>query len=69
MRHGLSILERLWGRNTPRYLEAEIAYSRVLDRSGDHKAAILLRVADEAKLKDLRRIQCAGCTISAETLR
>jgi hypothetical protein len=31
--------------------------------------AALLRVADEAKLKELQRIECPGCTISADALR
>lgn len=69
MRQGLSILDRAWGRKDPRYLEAEIAYSQVLDRSGDHKPAALLRATDEATLKELKRAQCIGCTISAEAFR
>jgi tetratricopeptide (TPR) repeat protein len=69
MRQGLSILDRMWGRNVPRYLEAEIAYSQVLNRSGDHKAAASLRTADETALKDLKRTQCALCTISADAFR
>jgi tetratricopeptide (TPR) repeat protein len=69
MRQGLSTLDRTWGRKDSRYLEAEIAYSQVLDRSGDHKPAALLRAADEATLKDLQRTKCAGCTISADAFR
>jgi tetratricopeptide (TPR) repeat protein len=69
MRQGLSILGRTWDHKSHRYLEAEIAYSQVLDQSGDHKAAALLRISDEAKLKELQRIECSGCTISAYALR
>ena len=69
MRQGLSTLDRTWGRKDSRYLEAEIAYSQVLDRSGDHKPAALLRAADEATLKDLQRTKCVGCTISADAFR
>ncbi len=69
MRQGLSILGSTWDHKSRRYLEAEIAYSQVLDRSGDHKNAALLRVSDEAKLKELQRIECPGCTISAYALR
>ena len=69
MRQGLSILASTWDHKSRRYLEAEIAYSQVLDQSGDHKNAALLRVSDEAKLKELQRIECPGCTISAYALR
>lgn len=69
MRLGLSILDRTWGHKDTRYLEAEIAYCRVLDRSGDHEPAALLRTADEATLRELKRAQCVRCTISAEALR
>ena len=69
MRQGLSTLDRTWGHKDSRYLRAEIAYSQVLDRSGDHKPAALLRAADEATLKDLLRTKCVGCTISADAFR
>jgi tetratricopeptide (TPR) repeat protein len=69
MRQGLSILAGTWDHNSRRYLEAEIVYSQVLDQSGDHKTAALLRISDEAKLKELQRIECSGCTISADALR
>jgi tetratricopeptide (TPR) repeat protein len=69
MRQGLTVLDRAWGRKDLRYLEAEIAYSEVLNQSGDHKLAASLRATDEATAKEIQRSQCIGCTVSAETLR
>jgi hypothetical protein len=39
MQKGLRILEQSAGSHNPKYLAAEIAYSRVLDQSGAHTAA------------------------------
>jgi tetratricopeptide (TPR) repeat protein len=69
MQQGLSILDRTLGRTNPHYLEAEIAYSRLLDATGAHDAAAKLRAADEATLKALYQKQCVGCTISVGALR
>jgi tetratricopeptide (TPR) repeat protein len=69
MQQGLSILNRTLGRTNPHYLEAEIAYSHLLDETGAHDAAARLRAADETTLKALRQTQCAGCTISVDALR
>lgn len=69
MQQGLSILDRTLGRTNPHYLEAEIAYSRLLDETGAHDAAARLRAADEATLKALYQKQCVGCTISVNALR
>jgi tetratricopeptide (TPR) repeat protein len=69
MQQGLSILDRTLGRTNPHYLEAEIAYSRLLDETGAHDAAARIRAADETTLKALRQTQCAGCTISIDALR
>jgi tetratricopeptide (TPR) repeat protein len=69
MQQGLSILDRTLGRASPHYLEAELAYSRLLDETGAHDAAARLRAADEATLKALSQKQCVGCTISIDALR
>jgi tetratricopeptide (TPR) repeat protein len=69
MQQGLSILDRTLGRTNPHYLEAEIAYSRLLDATGAHDAAAKLRAADEATLKAFYQKQCVGCTISVDALR
>jgi hypothetical protein len=69
MQQGLSILGHTLGSTNPQYLEAEIAYSRLLDETGAHDAAARLRAADEATLKTLNQRQCIGCTISVDALR
>ena len=69
MKHGLSILNHILGRTSPYYLEAEIAYSRLLDETGAHDAAARLRSADQATLKAYYQRQCVGCTISVDALR
>lgn len=69
MKQGLSILDHLLGRSNPYYLQAEIAYSRLLDETGAHAAAARLRTADQATLKAYYQRQCVGCTISVDALR
>jgi predicted DNA-binding protein len=69
MKDGLSILSHILGRTSPYYLEAEIAYSRLLDETGAHDAAARLRTADQATLKAYYQRQCIGCTISIDALR
>ena len=69
MEQGLAILGRTLGRGSRYYLQAELAYSQLLDETGAHDAAARLRVADEATLKALSRQQCSGCTISIDALR
>jgi len=69
MQQGLAILDRTLGRGSRHYLEAELAYSRLLDETGAHDAAARLRTADEATLKALSQKQCVGCTISVDALR
>jgi tetratricopeptide (TPR) repeat protein len=69
MKQGLSILEHVLGRTNLHYLEAEIAYSRLLDETGEHDAAARLRTADQATLKAYYQRQCVGCTISVDALR
>jgi tetratricopeptide (TPR) repeat protein len=65
MRQGIAILDHTLGRQNPRYLLAEIAYSRVLDATGSHSDAAHIKAMAEPLLKDIYSRQCAGCTISA----
>jgi hypothetical protein len=65
MRQGSAILDRTLSRQNPRYLVAEIAYSRILDATGSHAEAAQIKAAAEPLLKDIYRRQCAGCTVSA----
>jgi len=65
MRQGVAVLDRTLSRQNPRYLVAEMAYSRVLDATGSHAKAAEIKASAEGLLKDVYRRQCAGCTISA----
>jgi tetratricopeptide (TPR) repeat protein len=65
MRQGIAILDCALGRQNPRYLLAEMAYSRVLDATGSHSEAAQIRAQAEPLLKDIYRRQCADCTVSA----
>jgi tetratricopeptide (TPR) repeat protein len=65
MRQGIAVLDRTLGHQNPRYLVAEMAYSRVLDATGSRAEAARIKATAESLLKDVYRSQCAGCTISA----
>jgi tetratricopeptide (TPR) repeat protein len=69
MQTGLTILERALGQKNPKYLTAELAYSRVLDEVGSHAQATQMRAAAEKASKDYYGRQCAGCTINAAAFR
>jgi tetratricopeptide (TPR) repeat protein len=69
MREGISILNRTVGPQSPRYLEGQILYAEVLDRSGLHAEASRLKAAAQQSLRGLYGGQCAGCTVSVATLR
>jgi tetratricopeptide (TPR) repeat protein len=69
MRQGIAILERTLSKQNPRYLVAEIAYSRVLDATGSHAEATRIKATAESLLKDTYRRQCAECTVSAAAFR
>jgi tetratricopeptide (TPR) repeat protein len=68
IRQSVAILDRALGRQNPRYLLAELAYSRVLDATGSHSEAAQIKATAEPLLKDIYRRQCAGCTVSAAAL-
>jgi tetratricopeptide (TPR) repeat protein len=65
IRQCVAVIDRTLGHNNPHYLLAELAYSRVLDATGSHVEAARIKATAESLLKDARRDQCAGCTISA----
>ena len=69
MNTGLAILKRALSAQDPRYLSAEIAYSRVLDQSGSRSEAALIKANAERQLKAFYNIQCVGCTISAKAFQ
>jgi tetratricopeptide (TPR) repeat protein len=68
MRQGLGILERTAGSANVKFLEAELAYAKVLDASGAGAKARELKAAAEQALRDLYRSQCVQCRISATAL-
>jgi tetratricopeptide (TPR) repeat protein len=69
MQEGLSILDHALGRKSLKYVAAEIAYSRILDRSGSHAEAAQLRASAELAGKDFFSAQCPSCTINAAGFR
>jgi hypothetical protein len=69
MRAGLTILDHALGQKNPKYFAAELAYSRVLDRSGLHAEAAQMRAASQTASKDYYGSQCAGCTINVAAFR
>ena len=69
MRQGIAILEHTLSKQNPRYLVAEIAYSRVLDATGSHAEATRIKATAESLLRDAYQRQCAGCTVSAAAFR
>ena len=65
MRQGVAVLDRTLNHENPKYLGAEMAYSRVLDATGSHSEAARIKAVTEPVLADIHRMQCAGCTVSA----
>lgn len=68
MQRGLAILDRTLGRQHPRYLKADIAYLRMLERTEAHAEAARLKTTAEQELMTFYRDQCSDCTISAVAL-
>ena len=66
---GMAILERTVGTQNPTYLHAEVVYANLLDRAGDRARATEIRTAANEALLELSRRQCAGCMVSAMSLR
>jgi tetratricopeptide (TPR) repeat protein len=69
MQTGLTILDHALGQKNPKYFAAELAYSRVLDRSGLHAEAAQMSAAAEKASKAYYGSQCAGCTINVAAFR
>ena len=69
MKTGLTILDHALGQKNPKYLAAELAYSRLLDQSGLHVEAAQMRAAAEKASKDYYGSQCAGCTTNVAAFR
>jgi tetratricopeptide (TPR) repeat protein len=65
MNRGRAILGRTLNSQNPKYLTAEIAYSRVLDATGAHLEALRIKTTAERQLKEGLSRRCSDCTISA----
>jgi tetratricopeptide (TPR) repeat protein len=65
MQRGLAILDRTLGRQHPRYLQADIAYLRLLERTEAHAEAARMKTTAERELRTFYRDHCSDCTISA----
>jgi tetratricopeptide (TPR) repeat protein len=68
MQKGLPILERSSGRNSIKYLTADLAYARTLDAAGKHDQANQIMASAGEKLKALYQNQCIRCQVSAAAL-
>ena len=66
---GMSLLESTSGRQTPRYLLAELTYSKILDASGAHDQASQLRREAQSDLNTGTDRQRAQSQISVNALR
>lgn len=64
MQRGVAILDRTLGRQHPRYLMADIAYLRLLERTEGHAETARLKDAEQ-ELRTFYRDQCSDCAISA----
>lgn len=57
------------GQRSRSYLLAEMAYASMLQASGAQLEATRLKTEAQTALENLRRVQCNGCTITAESFR
>ena len=69
MKRGMGILGRTMSEQNPKYLTAEIAYSRVLDATGAHVEAARMKAKAEQGLKEVSSRRCSNCTVSAAAFR
>jgi tetratricopeptide (TPR) repeat protein len=69
MGKGLSILKKTVGTNDVRYLVGEMAYSKLLDRTGRHEEAQRLSAEAEYSLPEGIKAHCRNCSTSVWSLR
>lgn len=65
IRAGLAIIESTSGTQDLRYLAGEIAYSKLLDRSGAHAESARLATEAKQEIDSRVRSRCSNCTVSA----
>ncbi|HMG03655.1 MAG TPA: tetratricopeptide repeat protein [Edaphobacter sp.] len=63
------VLLKAGGLRSRRYLLTELAYASMLQAAGSQLEAARLKTEAQAALENLRRVQCNGCTITAESFR
>jgi tetratricopeptide (TPR) repeat protein len=68
-RQALALFEETPGRNTPSYLQIEMAYARTLRVAGSKQEAARVEQEARSAMADVRVQQCSSCTISAESFR
>jgi tetratricopeptide (TPR) repeat protein len=68
MREGLEILDRTLGPRNPKYLLAELAYSRTMEQAGELDQATILRERAEKELTAFAGGQCINCRILVDDL-
>jgi tetratricopeptide (TPR) repeat protein len=68
-RRGMTTLEHTVGTHDPRYAIAEVRYSNVLNKAGQHDLATQLKADGEATLHEAQQTLCAGCTINVAAFR
>lgn len=69
MGKGLAILKNTVGTNDARYLVGEMAYSKLLDRTGRHEEAQRLSAEAEHSLPEALKPHCRDCSTSVWSLR
>ena len=69
MRHSLEVLTVNGQRESSVYYLTEVSYAQVLRHLGQKDEASRMESVGRAGLESLRHRQCAGCTISAASLR
>ena len=68
LRQGLAILQETVGPQNPKYLVAEILYSKLLEQNGMRVEGSEMRAEAEKELRSLLQQQCIDCTVSLTSL-
>jgi tetratricopeptide (TPR) repeat protein len=68
MQTGLAILERTSGRDSIKYLTADLAYAQALDSAGKHEEARWIGASTSRDLERLYRNQCMSCEVNIAAL-
>jgi tetratricopeptide (TPR) repeat protein len=69
VQEGMSIFNQVFGSKSRKSLGAQMLYSQVLDRAGQHMEAARVKMAVEQAGKDSGVSSCSGCTINVAGFR